>query len=800
MKKLYALITILSLSFIETEKGFAQNLYTIAGGGNCGSSSCGDGAAATAAQLYETSGIVVDGAGNIYIADTGNDKIRKINSAGIITTFAGNGTGGFTGDGAQATAAELNNPIAMVFDATGNMYIADFFNNRIRKIDLSGIITTIAGNGTGGFNGDGGQASAAELYHPKWVSLDATGNVYIADQQNYSVRKISTTGVISTVAGNQTLGFSGDGGQATAAQLSGLSGVVVDGAGNLYIPDGTNNRIRKVSTAGIITTIAGNGTGGFSGDGGQATAAELNGPNGVVLDAAGNLYVADQSNSSIRKVSTSGIITTVIGNGTGGFSGDGGSATAAELRVPSSVTIDAANNLYVTDLGNNRVRMTRLPFTLTTSSATLCAGATSTLTASGSANYNWLPAQSLNATTGISVVASPSTTTTYSISRILYGISAGTDTSRIMVNQVPVVSGTSYTNVTCNGGSNGVASVSVTAGARPYAYFWTPGNNTDSIATNLSSNSYHCVITDNNSCVAVASVNVSAPAPITSFVTSHKNASCNGSSNGSIKTTIAGGNSATYTISWLPSGGSADSVSGLAAGIYTCNIMDSKSCTGSATYTITQPAVIAVSQSVAVCKGQSITVGTSTYSTVGTYTNVLIAKNTCDSTVATNLTVNPLPVMAIGISSPTICAGQTATLTVSGATTYTWSTSQDVSTIMVSPTTSSDYTVTGTDGNNCSNISIAYVDVNCALGIGTEANGSYKITIYPNPSAGNFVLESNASGDAFMQVFDVTGKLVLSQTVQNKSVIDASVLPAGIYNISVTGTQLVTNKRLLIVK
>ena len=316
----------------------------------------GDGGMATTTSLYSPGGVMVDGTGNLYIADALNHRIRKVSTSGIITTVAGNGTVNYGGDGGPATSASLYNPVGVAFDGTGNFYIADQQNHRIRKVATSGIITTAAGTGLFTFGGDGGAATAANLANPSGVAVDGTGNLYIADALNQRIRKVSTNGIITTVAGTGTAGFGGDGGAATAANLNNPVGVAVDGAGNLYIADSQNHRIRKVATSGIITTVAGNGTTSNSGDGGLATASGFNYTAGVALDGTGNLYIADQGNHRIRKVATNGIITTVAGNGTAGYSGDGGAATAANLANPASVVVDGTGNLYIADFGNNRIR------------------------------------------------------------------------------------------------------------------------------------------------------------------------------------------------------------------------------------------------------------------------------------------------------------------------------------------------------------------------------------------------------------------------------------------------------------
>ncbi|MGD0497335.1 MAG: putative Ig domain-containing protein, partial [Bryobacteraceae bacterium] len=286
----------------------------------------------------------------------------------IITTFAGNGTSDYSGDGGPAAAAQLAGPVALALDGSGNVYIAEQgccggqgitpINHRVRKVSPGGTITTVAGNGSPGYSGDGGPAASAQLYFPYGLAADASGNLYIADSGNYRIRKVSASGVITTVAGNGTSGYSGDGGPATSAQLNFPYGLAADASGNLYIADSNNQRIRKVSASGIITTVAGNGTSGYAGDGGPAISAQLNFPYGLAVDTSGNLYIADSSNQRIRKVSASGVITTVAGNGTYGYSGDGGPATSSQLWGPRGVAVDASgSNLYIADEGSHRVRL-----------------------------------------------------------------------------------------------------------------------------------------------------------------------------------------------------------------------------------------------------------------------------------------------------------------------------------------------------------------------------------------------------------------------------------------------------------
>jgi sugar lactone lactonase YvrE len=349
MKKLIFIVLL-----ICNKQVHAQIISTIAGNGS--NTYSGDGGLADTAAFDNPAGIAIDAAGNKYIADAANGRIRKINSAGIVTTFAGTGINGYSGDGGQATDAQLWDPNAVVFDAAGNLYIADLDNARVRKVNTAGIISTVAGTGTGGYSGDGGQATDAQLNEPNNLAFDAAGNLYITEDGNSVVRMVNSSGIISTVAGNASIvSPSGDGGPATQAALFSPGGIAFDATGNLYICDG-NSAVRKVDhSTGIITTVAGNFSAGYSGDGGAATAAQISFPAGVTFDPAGNMYIVD-GNNVIRKVNTSGIISTVVGNGTGGYLGDGGIATNAELNIPNNMVIDASGNFYIADEFNDRIR------------------------------------------------------------------------------------------------------------------------------------------------------------------------------------------------------------------------------------------------------------------------------------------------------------------------------------------------------------------------------------------------------------------------------------------------------------
>jgi uncharacterized protein (TIGR03437 family) len=369
----------------------------------------------------------VDSAGNLYIADSGNNVVRKV-SNNVISTVAGNQTPGFSGDNGSPTSAQLNAPYGVAVDSAGNLYIADSANNVIRKV-ANGLIVTVAGNGTPGYTGDHGQATSAQLSTPNGVAVDSAGNLYISDFGNNVIRKVAN-GVITTVAGNGGYGYTGDNGPAIIADLYQPVGIAVDSAGNLYIADSVNSRIRKVSTSGTITTVAGDGTAGFTGDGSTATSAELNEPLGVAVDSAGNIYVADTFNNRIRKVSN-GIVTTIAGTGAGSYSGDGGTGTNATLFQPAGVAVDSAGNLYFADYANNRVRV------LTQASCTYSVGSTS-LVAPASGGYFTLSIQAAGSSCFWTVSGLPAW-------MAVSGASSGSGSATVTLAAVPNNSGASLT-------------------------------------------------------------------------------------------------------------------------------------------------------------------------------------------------------------------------------------------------------------------------------------------------------------------------------------------------------------------
>jgi sugar lactone lactonase YvrE len=337
-----------------------RSIATTAGTGTLGYS--GDNSAAASTALANPSAVAYDVGGNLYLADALNHVVREILKNGQISTIAGTGVEGYGGDNGPATAAFLDTPTGVAVDSSGNVYIADSHNHRIRKVS-GGTITTFAGAGAPGYSGDGGAATAAQLWLPSAVAVDSSGNVYIADTNNQCIRKISGT-TITTIAGDGEELYAGDGAAATAAALDLPTGVAVDASGNVYIADRHNQRVRMITQTGAISTIAGSGTpgfsGGFSGDGASASAATLARPGGVSVDGAGNVYIADTDNQRIRQVS-GGTIATVAGSNQQGFGGDSGPATIAILNSPRAALPDASGNLTIADRLNERLRMAALP-------------------------------------------------------------------------------------------------------------------------------------------------------------------------------------------------------------------------------------------------------------------------------------------------------------------------------------------------------------------------------------------------------------------------------------------------------
>lgn len=330
-----------------------QNICTVAGTGTAGYN--GDSLAATTSRLNQATGVTVDKSGNILIADSYNNRIRKISQSGIITTIAGNGIAGYSGDNSKAELAELNYPYAIIVDSSGNIYFSDMGNSRIRKIDTLGVITTIAGNGGDAYNGDNIPATTAQC-RPGGLGIAKHGGLCFGDFVNNRIRLVDSSGIITTIAGTGYNGYNGDNIVATTAMLSYPIGVSTDNSGNIFIADTHNSRIRKIDSFGIITTIAGNGVEGYNADSILATDAKLDLPAGVTTDGLGNICWSDWGSGRVRKLNTSGMITTLAGDGMQGYGGDNGMAVSAELNYPVSLSFSPSGDLYIADEHNSRIR------------------------------------------------------------------------------------------------------------------------------------------------------------------------------------------------------------------------------------------------------------------------------------------------------------------------------------------------------------------------------------------------------------------------------------------------------------
>jgi hypothetical protein len=349
--KQFLLLWFLSVSFCAS----AQSITTIAGTGISGYS--GDGNLATLARMKQPGFIAIDRYNNVYFGDAYNNVVRKVTPLGYITTIAGTGIEGYSGDGGLAINAQFFGPSGVAVDQDDNVFVADCLNMVIRKIAPFGVVTTIAGTGVAGYTGDGGPAVSAKLNRPYALAIDTNGNLFFSDAGNYSVRKIDASGIISTIAGCGIFGDSGEGGPATNAHLKWPGQLAFHPkTGELFFPVDANKKVMKVDASGIISTVAGSGIIGNDGDGGPATAAKMKGPNSICFDTAGNLFISDGFSHVIRKVDTGGIISTIVGTGVGGYNGDGDLLTTRQLNGPNIGPFDKWGNLYISDCYNSRVR------------------------------------------------------------------------------------------------------------------------------------------------------------------------------------------------------------------------------------------------------------------------------------------------------------------------------------------------------------------------------------------------------------------------------------------------------------
>ncbi|HTA81353.1 MAG TPA: T9SS type A sorting domain-containing protein [Bacteroidia bacterium] len=783
MKKSILLFCVYILSSSVTK---SQIISTYAGTG--AASFTGDGGPATAADLNGPSDIIVDDSANVYFIDGGNNRVRKINSKGIVSTFAGDGAKVYVGDGYPATANGLNAPGGVAIDKKGNIYIADTYNEQVRKVNTSGIMTTIAGTGANGYSGDGGQATAAEFNYPQGLAVDDTGNIYIADVYNNRVRKVNTNGIITTVAGNGTSGYNGDGGPATAARLYEPLRMIFDSVGNLYIDDWWNSCVRKVNSGGIISTIVGKGTGnaGNTGDGGPATAAKLSFPKGIAFDKAGDLYIADFLNNRVRVINAKGIITDFAGKyGITGFAGDGGWADQATFDNPLQMAADDSGNVYICDADNNRIRKVSRSVKpvafFTENDSTVCANDSihfADTSLHHATIWAWTFAGGHPATSSLKNPAVNYTVSgVHKVSLIVSNL-AGTDSISknitINVNPLPAVT-VSASDSICYGASQ-VLNVGGSG-----TYLWSTGQTTSRINVQPLYTTTYSVSVNNGTCTKDTTTVIMVPYPITIYASNSTNM-CPGNSN----VLNASGSYSNYV--WSPAAGL--NVTTGASVQTTPSVTTTYSVTGkngmgcvdteTIVVVINNPSDFSVfAEKDSVCPGMPdtlIATGGQTYAWSNGATNssvivypfgtatytVTINGGKCPGTVLTD-TVNGYGFLnaSLSASADSIYPGDSVILTLitSPGASYTWSTGQTTSNIVVLPDTSTTYWVYAAS-------SCGYADT---LGIRITVKPTsvqnlsqqfVSVVVFPNPFTTSTSVVFNTDGKHYIEVNDVTGRTI----------------------------------------
>ena len=880
MKKIYCLL----FAFIGVMAN-AQTIFSIAGG--TGGGYGGDGGPATSAQLGLMQGpITKDAAGNIYIPDMNNQRIRKIDAVtGIITTIAGTGTPGYNGDAIAATSAKLNYPSCVLLDATGNIYIGEYSGYRIRKIDAStGLISTIIGNGSYTYNGNNILATSATTKEIGGLAIDAAGNIYFSDMGNQIIRKIIvSTGMVQTVAGTAgSSSFGGDGGQATSAQLWGPYAISLDASENIFIADELNNRIRKVvASTGIISTIAGrtNSMYDYNGDGIAADTADLYDPWGVAVDASGNVYIADADNNRIRKVNTNGIISTIAGNGVSASHGNGGPADSSEVYRPFGVYVDACGGVYITEYGGSysirKISDYNVSVSTTKTSCNGVCDGTINVSASGGAGsytYSW--------NGGLGSGSSPTNICSGTYMVIVNDANGCKVNAYATVSQPNVLSILAAQTHSASCINDGSASASVSGGTAPYTYAWSNSSSINT-ASGLSAGNYSLMVTDNNNCVATQTVTIAPNLVQIGF--SNTNPSCHwgvNQGNGSISTLVSGGTSP-YSYSWS-NGGITSSISGICAGNYTLTATDTNGCFATQVDNLSNASVIYSSAPICMVTVDSASqhnivvwdktpfndvdsfliyretttnvykcIGSQSYASLsqfidtvrtlyfpntgnpnaGTYRYKIQMFDTCGNYSQLSPYHNTIYILnnsgtfywtqpytiengANPVSSYVLMrdnlsngnwqqvnsvAGSQQTVADPLYTVYQSTASWRVQTVW-------NITCTPTlrlNGNQTISSSFSSSFSNTYSNNTTSIHNNYinsQILVYPNPTNGVFVIETNSTEKQIVQVFDVNGKLVITQTINGTTSIDASNLNEGVYNMTIIGNEGVANKRLVIVR
>ncbi|MFY8035401.1 MAG: hypothetical protein ACOVMN_12835, partial [Flexibacteraceae bacterium] len=508
----------------------------------------------TAASFNRPYGVATDATGNIYVADFVSNRIRKMSPSGVVTTLAGSGAFGATNG--PGTSASFYFPMAVAVDAAGNVYVADYNNNRIRKVSSTGVVSTLAGSGTAGYAD--GTGTTAIFRGPRGIAVDAAGNVYVADADNHRIRKVSPAGVVTTLAGSGTASFAD--GTGTAASFNFPNGLALDASGNIYVADESNNRIRKISPAGVVTTFAGSTS--FGNSNGIGTNARFTNPTGVAVDLAGNVFVADRGNNRIRKISPAGLVTTVAGSGSSGSAN--GIGTAASFNSLSGVAVDAAGNVYVADLSNNLIRKLTpscaIPATPTISGEyAFCTGGSTTLTSSSATGNLW----STGATTQSITV---STAGNYSVRVIDGSCTSAVSATFDVFNGTPATPTILGNNIFCAGGSTTLTSSSATGN------LWSTGETTQSITVSTAGD-YSVRVIDGSCTSAVSTTsNVVNSTPITPTISGNTTINTGGS-------TVLTSSSATGNL-WS-NGATTESITVTTMGRYSVRVI-SGTCTSAA--------------------------------------------------------------------------------------------------------------------------------------------------------------------------------------------------------------------------